>query len=51
MEGKNMTNIAIYDTDAENIEKIADANNMTIAEVIELLMDYSDEMIKDNNLK
>ncbi len=45
-----MTNIKIYDTDAEALEKIADANDTTVAEIIELLMDYASDMIKDNKL-
>lgn len=45
-----MTNILVYDIEAEEIEKIADVNNMTIADVMEMLMDYAEEMRKDNEL-
>lgn len=45
-----MTNIFVYDIEAEEIEKIADVNNMTIADVMEMLMDYAEEMRKDNGL-
>lgn len=45
-----MINILVYDIEAEEIEKIADVNNMTIADVMEMLMDYAEEMRKDNGL-
>lgn len=45
-----MTNILVYNIEAEEIEKIADVNNMTIADVMEMLMDYAEEMRKDNGL-
>lgn len=45
-----MTNILVYDIEAEEIEKIADVNNMAIADVMEMLMDYAEEMRKDNGL-
>ena len=46
-----MTNITVYDIEANELEKIAEANDTTIAEVIEMLMDYAEEMKKDNGLK
>ena len=46
-----MTKITVYDIEAEELEKIADVNNTTVAEVIEMLMDYAEEMKKDNELK
>jgi hypothetical protein len=46
-----MMNITVYDIEAEQLEKIADANNTTVAEVIEMLMDYAEEMKKDNGLR
>lgn len=49
-EDLTMTNILVYDIEAKEIEKIADVNNMTIADVMELLMDYAEEMRKDNGL-
>lgn len=45
-----MTRINVYDTEAEMLEKICDDNDMTEAEVIELLFDYIDDMKADNNL-
>lgn len=46
-----MMNITVYDIEAEQLEKIADANDTTVAEVIEMLMDYAEEMKKDNGLQ
>lgn len=46
-----MTNIAIYDIEATELEKIADVNDTTVAEVVEMLMEYAEEMKKDNGLK
>ena len=43
-----MTNITVYDIEAEQLEKIADANDTTVAEVVESLMQYVEEMKKDN---
>lgn len=45
-----MTNITVYDIEAEQLEKIADANDTTIAEVVEMLMTYAEEMKRDNYL-
>ena len=39
-----MTKIDIWDCDAEQIEKVADANDVRPAEVIEVLMDYIDDV-------
>ena len=46
-----MQKILVYDIEAEALEKIADANDTTVAEVVEMLMEYTEEMKKDNNLK
>lgn len=46
-----MTKITVYDIEAEELEKIADVNDTTVAEVIEMLMDYAEEMKNDNELK
>ena len=46
-----MTKITVYDIEAEELEKITDVNDTTVAEVIEMLMDYAEEMKKDNELK
>lgn len=45
-----MTSIMVYDIEANELEKIADANDTTIAEVVEMLMGYVEEMKKDNGL-
>lgn len=45
-----MTNIMIYDIEAEIIEEIADKNDLTNAEVIEMLADYIDDMKRDYDL-
>lgn len=46
-----MKNIMVYDIEAEELGKIADANETTIAEVVEMLMDYVIKMKKDYNLE
>jgi hypothetical protein len=46
-----MTNITVYDIEAEQLHKIADANDTTVAEIVEMLMDYAEEMKKDNGMK
>ena len=46
-----MTKINIYDIEAEELEKIADANDLTIAEVVEMLTDYIEDMKRDNRLQ
>ena len=45
-----MKEIRVYDTEAEQLEKIADANDTSVAEIVEMLMQYADELIKDNGL-
>lgn len=45
-----MQKILVYDIEANELEKIADANDTTIAEVVEMLMEYAEEMKKNNNL-
>lgn len=49
-EGKVMKEIMIYDDDAERIDELCDNNEVTPAEVIELLMDYFEDVKLDNNL-
>ena len=41
-----MKNLNVYDIEAEDIEQIADENDVSIAEVIEALMDA----IRDNDI-
>ena len=45
-----MTKIMSYDYEANKLEEIAEVNDITVAEVISMLMDYVDEMKKDYNL-
>lgn len=45
-----MQKILVYDIEAEELEKIADANDIAVAEVVEMLMEYAEEMRKNNNL-
>jgi hypothetical protein len=46
-----MTNITIYDIEAEELEKIADANETSIADIVCMLMEYAEDMKKENELK
>lgn len=46
-----MKNIMVYDIEAEELGKIADTNDTTVAEVVEMLMDYVEEMKRDYNLE
>lgn len=46
-----MKQITVYDIEADELEKIADVNDTSVAEVIEMLMDYVEEMKKDNGLR
>ena len=45
-----MKYILVYDIEADELEKIADVNNTTVAEVVEMLMECTEEMKKANNL-
>lgn len=46
-----MTNITVYDIEAEDLEKIADANDTNVAEIINMLMDYVEDMKREYGLK
>ena len=46
-----MTNIEVYDMEAEMLEKIADVNDTTVAEIVEMLVGYVEVMKVDNELK
>jgi len=46
-----MTKISVYDTEAEAIERICEDNDVTEAELIEMLMDYINEVKADNGWK
>jgi hypothetical protein len=39
-----MTNITVYDDTAKQLEKVADKMDTSIAEVIDALMDYIEEI-------
>ena len=45
-----MTTITVYDIEANELEKIADVNNTSVAEIIEMLMEYAEQMKNDHNL-
>ena len=45
-----MTKINVYDIEANELEKIADANDTSVAEIVEMLMEYAEQMKKDHNL-
>ena len=45
-----MTNVSIYDVEAEILEKVADVNDTTVAEIIEVLVtDYLEDAKADND--
>ena len=46
-----MKKITVYDIEAEDLEEIADANDITVADVVEMLMAYVEDMKLDNNLQ
>lgn len=46
-----MQKILVYDIEADELEKIAEANDTTVAEIICMLMGYTEDMKKDNGLK
>lgn len=45
-----MKQILVYDIEADELEQIADANDTSVAEVVEMLMHYSEIMKKNNDL-
>ena len=45
-----MTNITVYDIEAEVLEDIAETNDTSVAEVVGMLIEYVEEMKKDNKL-
>ena len=45
-----MKTITVYDIEAEAIEKISNDNDIPECEVIEMLMDYVEQMKQDNGL-
>lgn len=45
-----MTRINAYDTDAQIIEKVCEDNDITECELIEMLMEFLDDVKEDNGL-
>ncbi len=46
-----MKQISVWDIEADEIEKICDVNEVSEAEVVEALMDYVEDVKKDNGWK
>lgn len=46
-----MKTITVYDNDADVIDHLAQKNDMTTAEIVEILLEYKDEMCAENDLK
>lgn len=46
-----MKTIVVYDIEAKEIEKISEENDIPECEVIEMLMEYVEQMKEDNGLK
>ena len=46
-----MTNITVYDTEAKTLEEMAERNDMTVASIVEMLIEYADDMKEDNGLR
>ena len=45
-----MKHISVYDIEADAIEKICYDNDMTEAELVELMMEYIDQIKEENGL-
>lgn len=45
-----MRNITVYDIDECELNKIANDNDTSVAEIVEMLMFYVEEMKEDNGL-
>lgn len=45
-----MTDITVYDIEAEELCNIAEENDTTVAEIVEMLMEYAEDMKRDNGL-
>lgn len=45
-----MKSIMVYDVDAKLISKLADRNDTTEAEIVEMLCEYVSDMVADHNL-
>lgn len=46
-----MKSILAYDIEANEIEKISEENDIPECEIIEMLMEYVEQMKEDNGLK
>lgn len=45
-----MTNILVYDTDAEIMENLAIQNDLSVAEIMEMFMEKIEEIKVENDL-
>ena len=43
--------LKVNDIEAEQLEKIADDNDTNVAEIVEMLFEYVEDMKRDNNLR
>lgn len=46
-----MRDIKVYTFDAQRLEALAERNDMTTAEIIELFMEFIDDVCKEYHLK
>lgn len=46
-----MKTISVYDIEAKEIEKISEDNDIPECEIIEMLMEYVEQMKQDNGLR
>lgn len=46
-----MTKIMVFDSTEEEIQKVCEDNNILPADLIEMLMEYMDEVKENNDLK
>lgn len=42
-----MTNILVYDVEAKQLEETAEKHDMTVAELVEMLCEYLEEVEKE----
>ena len=46
-----MTQIFVYDVSAEVLENMAEANDTTVAELVEMFLDFTEEVKENNGLE
>lgn len=46
-----MKNILVYDYEAEKLEQVADDNKMSVAELMEMLVEFIDDCKEEYGLK